>query len=96
VLTFDDNLLTRFSDKNFQIDLPDHVYYLQDDDTDPPFSNTPSKLEYEDMVQAPKLDADDIEYETFDRYLGAEFLVNNNSESVPVTVVKRARDKHHW
>ena len=94
VHTFDENLLTRLNDENFQLDLPGHVFYSQDDDDDSPFSvdNIPTASEYGDMVQAPKLEADEIEYETFDPYLGAEFLVNNNGESVPAKVVKRARD----
>jgi hypothetical protein len=104
--TFNDHLLTCLNDDNFHLALlPGNVFYLQDnDDGDPPpDDNIPPYTEYEDMVQPPKLDADEIEYETFDKYLGAEFmLVNNNGEPVPAQVVKHARDndgkvigKHH-
>ena len=58
--------------------------------------------EYGDMLQTEKLDADDTEFESFDKYICAEFFVNDNGESVPAKVVKRARDnagnpicKHH-
>jgi hypothetical protein len=44
------------------------------------------------MIQPPKSDAKDIEYETFDRYIGAEFMVNSNGESIPAKVIKRSRD----
>ena len=95
VLTFDDNLLTRLRDKNFQIELPNHVFYLQDEDADMELNDTrdiPLDAEYGDMIQPPKSDADDIEYETFDRYIGAEFMVNSNGDSVPAKVIKRSRD----
>jgi hypothetical protein len=80
VLTFDDNLRTQLCDKNFQIELPNHVFYLQDEDADLEFHDTrdiPLDAEYGDMIQPPKSDAKDIEYETFDRYIGAEFMVNS-------------------
>ena len=41
------------------------------------------------MMQPPKPDVDELE--TYDQYIGAEFFVNNNGESVPVRVAKRAR-----
>jgi hypothetical protein len=34
VATFDENLITRLDDGNFQIALPNHVLYLQDDDSE--------------------------------------------------------------
>jgi hypothetical protein len=37
------------------------------------------------------LDADEAEFETFDKYIGAEFFVNDNGEYVPAKVLKRAR-----
>ena len=72
---FDANLLTRLEDENFQINLPNHVFYLQDDDVADEMldHNIPTALEYGDMLQAPKADADDVEFETFDQYLNAEF-----------------------
>ena len=54
----------------------------------------PPDAEYGDMIQPAKSDADDIEYETFDKYISAEFLVNRNGETVPAKVVKRARDNN--
>ena len=95
VLAFDEHLLTRLSDENYQLDMPNHVFYLQDDDGDDDNvenDNIPRDVEYGDMIQPPKLDADEIEYETFDQYIGAEFMVNSNGDSVPAKVVKRARD----
>jgi hypothetical protein len=45
------------------------------------------------MLQLSNLDADDIEFETFeDQYVGAEFTVNNNGETKSAKVTKRARD----
>jgi hypothetical protein len=44
------------------------------------------------MLQNDKLDADDTEFETFDKYIGAEFLTKDNGELVPAKVVKGARD----
>ena len=82
--TFDTNLLTRLNDDNFQIDLPDHVFYLQDEDMAADDLNDaahiPPASEYGDMLQEPKADADDTEFETFDQYLNAEFMVNANGE----------------
>ena len=40
VLTFDDNLLTRLNDDNFQIELANHVVYLHDEDDDPADGDT--------------------------------------------------------
>jgi hypothetical protein len=67
VLTFDDNLRTRLCNTNFQIELPNHVFYLQDEDADLELHDTrdiPLDAEYRDMIQPPKSDAKDIEYET--------------------------------
>ena len=92
--TFDTNLLTRLDDENFQLDFPNHVFYLQDEhtpDTDP-LADIPTDAEYGDMIQHPKDDADNIEFDTFDQYLGAEFLINSNGETAMATVTKRAKD----
>ena len=97
VVAFDARLLTRFHDGNFVIDIPNNVFNLQDNDfndltpTDT-HDNIPLDTEYGDMLQPDKIDADDVEFETFDRYIGAEFLVNQNGESFPVRVTKRVRD----
>ena len=92
--TFTHHLTERLSNDNFTIDLPDHVFYLQDDDSDhdPPAVAIPADAEYGDMMQSDKPDADDVEYETFDQYLGAEFIVNWNGEPTTAKVTKRARD----
>jgi hypothetical protein len=95
VATFDANLLTRLDDENFHVDLPSHVLYLQDDDMapKPDLRAVPPDAEYGDMLmQDPKSEADDIEFETFDQYLGAEFLVNANGETAMATVSKRVKD----
>jgi hypothetical protein len=41
------------------------------------------------MMQLTKPDADEVE--TFDQYIGAEFMINDNGDSVPAKVTKRAR-----
>ena len=93
---FDENLLTRLDDANFQLDLPGNLFYLQDDDNDPapdPLDAAiPTDAEYGDMLQPTKPDADEIEHETYDQYIGAEFLVNDNGDTVAAKVTKRARD----
>ena len=95
VATFDANLLTRLDDENFHVDLPSHVLYLQDDDMAPKpgLQAVPPDAEYGDMLmQDPKSEADDIEFETFDQYLGAEFLVNAYGETAMATVSKPVKD----
>ena len=57
------------------------MFYLQDDDVGPditPDANIPPDAEDGDMMQPDKPDADDLEFETFDKYIGAEFVVNLN------------------
>ena len=105
VQTFDTNLTAHLADDNFAVHLPGHVFYLQDEDVDDiaaSLAHIPTAAEYGDMLQTEKLEADDTEFESFDKYIGAEFFVNDNGESVPAKVVKRARDdagnpigKHH-
>jgi hypothetical protein len=99
VHAFDANLLTRLGDENFTTNLPDHVFYLQDDDVSHHDSRTvadiPLGAEYRDMLQPDKPGADDmIEFETFNQYTGDEFLVNQNGESVPAKVTKGARNNY--
>ena len=52
----------------------------------------PPDAEYGDMLQDPKSDADEVEFDTFDQYLGAEFLVNSNGETAMARVTKRVKD----
>ena len=93
VSTFDNRLTERLDDSNFVIPLPNGVFYLQDDDIDavPDLTHTPPDEEYGDMLQRDRLEADETEFETFDKYIGAEFFVNNNGEYVLAKVLKRAR-----
>jgi hypothetical protein len=44
------------------------------------------------MMQPDKPEADDIEFETFDHYIGAEFVLNLNGEPTKGKVTKLARD----
>ena len=44
------------------------------------------------MLQSTHIEADDTKFETFNKYLGAKFLVNDNGKPVPAKVLKRARD----
>jgi hypothetical protein len=98
VSTFDDTLLTRLSDTNFHIEHPNPVFYLQDEDlpadVDPAVANIPTDAEYGDMHQSAKLDADDVEFDSFDQYLSSEFLVNQDGEPTTAKVIKRARDNN--
>jgi hypothetical protein len=41
------------------------------------------------MIKPPKSDAKDIEYETFDQYIGAEFMVNSNRDSVDQALLRQ-------
>lgn len=93
VLTFDNNLTERLDDDHFVIPLPDGVFYLQDDDVDDAsgLTHVPPDGEYGDMLQQDRLEADETEFETFDKYIGAEFFVNDNGDYVPAKVLKRAR-----
>ena len=95
VATFDENLLTRLDDGNFQIALPNHVLYLQDEDdasSRPELDQIPPDADYGDMLMEPRPDDDEIEFDSFDQYLGAEFLVNSNGETKTATVSKRVKD----
>ena len=96
VKTFDANLTEQLADDNFTVNLPNDVFYIQDEDgadASPASAHRiPPDAEYGDMLQNDKLDADDTEFESFDKYIGAEFFVNDNGESVPAKVVKRAKD----
>ncbi len=98
VSTFDNTLLTRLSDTNFHIEHPNPVFYLKDKDlpadVNPAVANIPTDAEYGDMYQSAKLDADDVEFDSFDQYLSSEFLVNQDSEPTTAKVIKRARDKN--
>ncbi len=43
----------------------------------------PPDKEFGDMLQLDKLEVDENEFEAFDKYIGAEFFVNDNGEYVP-------------
>jgi hypothetical protein len=68
ITQFDVNLLTRMADTNFHVTFPNHKLYLQDDDVplDSLAANNPQDAENWDMLQLNKLDADKIEFESFD------------------------------
>ena len=89
------NVNERLRDENFAVDLPNHVFYLQDDDNANPDlndANTPTDAVNGDMLQPEKPEADDLEFETFDQYIGAEFVVNLNGEPTMAKVTKCACD----
>jgi hypothetical protein len=92
--TFTNNVSERLHDTNFNIDLPNHVFYLQDEDIDSDGYPTaiPTDAEYGDMMQPDKPEAGDLEFETFDRYIGSEFVVNLNDEPTRAKVMKRGCD----
>jgi hypothetical protein len=97
VQTFDANLTEQLFDDNFVVTLPDSVFYLQDEeDGDVSVENSadiPQDAEHGEKLQNDKLDADDTEFESFDKYIGAEFFVNDNGESY--TPKGRAIGKQH-
>ena len=97
VSNFDATLLTRLSDDNFQIEHPNSVFYLQDDVDVPdtqPVDAIPTDAEYGDMIQPARCEADDIEFDSFDQYLSAEFVVNRDGEMATAKVIKRAKDNN--
>ena len=68
---------------NKPINIPSHVFYLQDEDepdhgVDAP--DIPTVLEYGYMLQEPKADVEDTEFETFDQYINAEFMIKTIME----------------
>ena len=46
------------------------------------------------MMQPEKSDADDIEFDSFDQYLSAEFVVNQDGDVATAKVIKRAKDNN--
>jgi hypothetical protein len=67
----------------------------QTDDFDVPDNvggNIPADAEYGDMNQAAKSEADNIEFDSFDQYLSAEFVVNRDGDVATAKVIKRAKD----
>ena len=62
--------------------------------SDPDLQDIPPDVEYGDMLQEPKSDADEVEFETFDQYVGAEFLANLNDETSMATVTKHVKDNN--
>ena len=62
-MAIDEILLTRLDDENFQLFLPNHVFYLQDEDkpndpTNAAGAAIPEDSEYWDMMQPPKPEVD--------------------------------------
>lgn len=58
----------------------------------PAFANIPADAEYLDMIHPDNLNANDIEFDSFDQYLSIEFLVHHNDEMMTPKVIKRAKD----
>ena len=46
------------------------------------------------MIQPAKSDADDIEFDSFDQYLSAEFAVNQDGETATAKVIKQTKDNN--
>ncbi len=92
VHTFDTSLLTRLDDANFTNDLPNHVFFLQDNDlTDPTAADPiPLDVEYGDMLQPDRPEADEVAFEllisTSERN---SLLVNQNGDSMLAKVTQR-------
>ncbi len=94
VTLFDATLLARLSADNYNIAHPYPVFYLQDDFDvlDSAVDAIPADAEYGDMYQPAKVDADDIEFDSFDQYLNSEFMVNQDGDVATAKVIKRAKD----
>ena len=94
VSAFDAALLERLRDDNFQIEHPNPVFYLQDDVhfDDDAANDIPPVAEYGDMIQPAMKESGDIEFETFDQYINAEFRINQDGDAAMAKVIKRARD----
>jgi hypothetical protein len=85
---FDNAVNQRLAEENHvNIDLG--VFYIEDEDVDDaPEVNIPTDDEYGDMIIEPR---PDVDVETYDQYLNAEFVVNRDGEPVRARVSKRAR-----
>ena len=64
------------SEQTNDFDVPDNVG-----------GNIPADVEYGDMNQAAKSEADDIEFDSFDQYLSAEFVVNRDGDVATAKVI---------
>jgi hypothetical protein len=94
VHAFDTNLFTQLDDANFNIDLPNHVFYLQDNNFwTPLWQMIFLWMRIRGRLAALQIEADGVEFETCCKYIGAEFRVDwNGEESVPAKVTKQALD----
>jgi hypothetical protein len=59
-----------------------------------PVADIPTAAEYGDRIQPAKCEADDIEFDYFDQYLSAEFVVNRDGDMATAKVIKRAKDNN--
>jgi hypothetical protein len=89
--SFDTAVDQRLDDEN-HINAEFGVFYFDDEDADDevpvPDHNIPTDDEYGNMIIEP---CPDVDTETYDRYLNAEFVVNRDGEPVRARVNKRAR-----
>jgi hypothetical protein len=96
VLAFDNTLLTRLDDANFHIDLPGHVFYLQDDadapDPIPDDAAAPTDANPGTCCSLTNSTLMTRNMKPTISTLERNFSVNANGESVPAKVTKRARD----
>jgi hypothetical protein len=92
VSAFDLAVENRLAEDDYIIEDP-NLFYLDDEDGDDLGNNwnpnVPTDAEYDDMIQEPKPDVDDIE--TYDKYLNSEFVIDRGGEQVRARVAKRAR-----
>jgi hypothetical protein len=92
VSAFDLAVENRLAEDDYIIEDP-NLFYLDDEDGDDLGNdwnpNVPTDAEYDDMIQEPKPDIEDIE--TYDKYLNSEFVIDRGGEQVRARVAKRAR-----
>jgi hypothetical protein len=77
VLAIDTAVENRLAEDNYVIEDP-NLFYLDDEYDDEPDNgwnpNIRTDAEYDDMIQEPKPDVDDIK--TYDKYLNSEFVID--------------------
>jgi len=64
------------------------------DTLDQPSDNVPPDTDYGDMWQSPRPEANDTEFETFNRYIGAEIIINDNGKTRAAKMTNCACDNN--
>jgi hypothetical protein len=85
-----DNAVNQRLAKENHVNIDLGVFYIEDEDVNDALNdgNIPTDDEYGDMIIEPR---PDVDVETYDQYLNAEFVVNRDGEPVRARVNKCAR-----